>query len=195
MKNSLTLLLTAAALAATSSLALAGDASKECCAAKTTSTAGACCAASKVSSTAPSGSTDGASYVMVKLKRADDAAIQKSLAKLDGITSVETCSESKFTKVAYSHDKVCSDKVMAALKASGHKIEAQRVTFAVDGMACGACETKVAKALAKVKGVSDSHVCSESRQAVVDFNPKRVSSDAILAALDSAGFKASVAAN
>lgn len=196
MKNSLTLILAAATLAATPALTRAGDASKECCATKATASA-ACCAASKTTAAAASTScaANGGSYVMVKLKRADNAAIQQSLARLDGVTSVETCSESKFTKVSYSQDKVCSDKIMAALKTSGHKVEAQRVTFAVDGMACGACESKVAKALAKVKGVSESHVCSESKQAVVDFNPKKVSSDAILAAIDAAGFKASLAVN
>lgn len=195
MKNSLTLFLAAATIATTPALTFAGDASKECCAAKTATATAACCAASKVAAASPSCAANGGAYVMVKLKRADNAAIQQSLARLDGVTSVETCSESKFTKVAYSQDKVCTDKIMTALKASGYKIEAQRVTLAVDGMACGACESKVTKALAKVKGVSDSHVCSQSRQAVVDFNPKKVSSDAILAAIDAAGFKASLAAN
>lgn len=196
MKKSIRLFVVAAALTATPSLLLAGDASKECCATKTAKASAACCAASKsTASTGSSCSAAGGSYVMVKVKRANNAEIQKSLASLDGVTSVETCSDSKFTKVAYSKDKVCSDKVMAALKASGHRIEAQRITYAVDGMACGACESKVAKALAKVKGISETHVCSESKQAVVDFNPNKVSADAILAALDSAGFKASVSPN
>ncbi|MBL9136913.1 MAG: copper ion binding protein [Verrucomicrobiales bacterium] len=192
MKNSLRLFIVAATLAATPAL-LAGDASKECCAAKTTASA-ACCAASKATaSTGASCSAAEGSYVMVKFKRANNNAIQKSLASLDGVSAVETCPETKFTKVAYSKDKVCSDKIMAAIKSSGYKVEAQRITYAVEGMACGACETKVAKALAKVKGVSESHVCSQSKQAVVDFNPNKVSSDAILAALDAAGFKAVMA--
>lgn len=154
---------------------------------------GTTCASSTTTSTQCS-ATKG-QYVMVKLKGGDQANISKAFGKLEGVSAVETCNESKFTKVAYSKDKVCADKIMAALKEAGYKVETQRVTYAVDGLSCGACCDKVGKALSKIKGVSDAKVCAESKQAVVDFDPARTSADKVMAAIDSAGFKASEALN
>lgn len=170
-------------------LADAGTCAKEgaatCAAAKSEgcpATAGACCATSKGSS------------MTLRIKGSGDV-IKASLAKLDGVTGVDTCSDSKLTKVAYSKDKVCSDKVFAALKTAGLKVEAQQVTFAVDGMSCEACSGKVSKALSKMKGVADAKVCHSSKKAVVEFDPTTVSADKVLAAIDATGFKATEAAN
>ncbi len=186
-------------LAATALLALpltlqAEVKAEECPAGKTP-----CCAAAKADCSATAKAeccaTAKASAVTLKIKNADNAALTAALGKLDGVTSVATCAESKFTKVGYSKDKVGSDKIMAALKKAGYQIETQRVTYSVDGLACGACTDKVSKALIKVKGVSDQKVCAVSKTAVVDFNPNKVSAEKVMAAIDAAGFKATEGVN
>jgi copper chaperone CopZ len=53
----------------------------------------------------------------------------------------------------------------------------------------------VDKALSKVRGVSESHVCSESKTATVVFNPNRVSSEKLMAVIKSAGFEAKASVN
>jgi copper ion binding protein len=182
MKTPIRILLATALLALPLSLR-----AEECCATKKAE-----CAAGAASACCAKG---GAQSVTLKIRNVDNAALQAKLAKVDGITGVETCSESKFTKVAFSKDKACADKVMAAVKKAGYRIEAQRLTFAVEGLACGACSDKVTKALSKVKGVSANHVCTESKTATVDFNPGKVSAEKVLAAIEAAGFKASEAMN
>ncbi|MBL9126254.1 MAG: cation transporter [Verrucomicrobiales bacterium] len=159
------------------------DASKACCATKATAAASGTCCASK------------GNHVMLKLKGGKSDSVSAALAKLEGVTAAETCSESKFTTISFDKEKVCSSKIMAALADAGYKVRTQRVTYAVEGLACGACSTKVTKALSKVRGVSDAKVCTESKQAVIDFNPNRVSVEKILAALDASGFKATEAVN
>lgn len=184
MKTPIRFLIAAALVA----LPLAGRA-EQCCAADKKAdckaTASASCCAAKA----------GADSVMLKIKNVDNAALQAALGKVEGITGVETCSESKFTKVAFSKDKACSDKVMAAVRKAGYRIEARRLTLAVDGMACGACSDKVSKALSKVRGVTVNGVCSESKTATVDYNPRRVSAEKVFAALEAAGFKATESLN
>lgn len=188
MKTSFKLIVASVALIALPAALQAGDST--CSSAKT------CCATTAAKATA-SGTccASKGNYVMLKLKGGDAGAISQTLGKVEGISSADTCSESKFTKIAFDKEKVCSTKIMAALKDAGYKVQAQRVTYAVDGLACGACTDKVTKALSKLKGVSDAKVCSESKQAVVDFNPSKVSTDKILATLDATGFKASEVMN
>ncbi len=158
----------------------------------------ACCAATKVSAKASGqcsgdatacASAEGPS-VSFKLKRSDRAKIMAALQSLDGVKSVDTCGDTKFTTVSFNKDKVCSDKIMAAVKSAGGSVQAQRTSFAVADISCGECADKVTKALSKVKGVADAHVCPVSKVATVDFNPGKTCSGTILAALDKAGFKA-----
>jgi len=157
----------------------------------------AACPASKAAATSTGGTccASKGNYVMLKLKGGNSEAISQTLAKVEGVSTANTCNESKFTTISFDKDKACSSKIMSALKTAGFKVQAQRVTYAVDGMSCGACSDKVSKALSKLKGVSDAKVCSESKQAVIDFNPSKVTEEKILATLDASGFKASAAVN
>ncbi len=152
------------------------------CATTAAAAASACCASK-------------GDYVLLKLKGGKPAAVSQALAQVDGVGTADTCAESKFTKISYDKEKACSTQIMAALKKAGYRVQTQRVTYAVEGLACGSCSTQVSKALSKLKGVSDAKVCSESKQAVIDFNPNKVSVEKILATLDATGFKASAVMN
>ena len=132
---------------------------------------------------------------MLKVKGRHPEALGAALTKIDGVSAVDTCSESKFTKVAYNKDKVCADTIMAAVKEAGYKIETRRVSFAVEGLTCGGCADKASQALSKVKGVSEASVCHESKVATVDYNPNRVKAEKLIAALDAVGFKATESIN
>ncbi len=194
-------LLVAAALVATPS-ALRAEAAKASCPAE-----GAGCASAKAAScadakTAQCSEGKGAACcaaktqnVSLKLKNADCTGLQKALSQVKGVGSVETCPDSKFTKVAYNKDQVKEAKILAALKKAGYQVEAQRVTYAVQGMACGSCADKISGVLSKVKGVAEAKVCSESKTATIDFDPAKVSSSKIMAAINGAGFKASESIN
>ncbi len=191
MKNLLCGSLVTALLVAVSSFvsvradeACAGSADcKTECKAGATASSG-CCAAGKAGRS-----------VSLKLRRSDDAALLKSLSSVAGVTGVETCPKSKFTTVSYSGEQCCPDSIVAAVRKAGYRVSAQKMTFAVDGMSCGACSDKVSKALSKVRGVSESHVCNESKTATVVFNPNRVSTDKVMAAIKAAGFEAKASVN
>lgn len=155
----------------------------------------ATCPASKSDTAASTCCASKGNYVMLKLKGGDAGAISQSLAKLDGVQAADTCCQSKFTKISYDKDKVCAAKILAAVKSAGYKVQAQRVTYAVEGMSCGSCAEKISKSLSKLRGVSDAKVCTESKQATIDFNPGRISEEKILAAMDASGFKASAVMN
>ena len=70
-----------------------------------------------------------------------------------------------------------------------HAHAKQTVKYAVSGMTCGACEGKVSKSLAGVKGVTVNKVCSKSGCAEVTFDDSKVKKADVVKAINSTGFK------
>ena len=115
------------------------------------------------------------------------AKLDKALTRLDGVKA-ESCSKSHLTKVTYDSTKVKPGQVFAAFKKAGVKIEGQQIELAVKGMACGACSTKVNKALTKVKGVLEGEACHKGKKATVLFDPAKVKAKQVVAAINKTGF-------
>ena len=91
--------------------------------------------------------------------------------------------------MSYDSTKVKADQVFAAFKKAGVKVEGQQIELAVNGMACNSCSSKVSKALTKLDGVLNGAACHESKKATVLFDPSKVKSEQIVAAINSTGFK------
>jgi len=64
------------------------------------------------------------------------------------------------------------------------------VLIPVEGMSCAACAARVRKALASVSGVSDVEVSLVGRRAQVRFDPGRVTSEQLVAAINDLGYRA-----
>lgn len=203
MKNLFNLPLTLGMAIALPALTLAGD-QATCPAAKDTCTAGAakadaCCPAA--TATCPvSGATTklapaGERLIQAQFKvsgmtcAACETSVTKALNAIEGVKEASACAESKVAKVAYNPEKVKDRQLAAAIRKAGFKVEAETIAVKVDGLSCGACSDKVGKKLAALKGVTEQKVCHESKQAVVTFDPEKVSTRDILAAIDSTGFK------
>ena len=61
-------------------------------------------------------------------------------------------------------------------------------TLKVTGMSCGGCAINVAGALKAVEGVNDAHVSLETREATVDFDDSRTSTEQLKSAVRHAGY-------
>ena len=68
------------------------------------------------------------------------------------------------------------------------------VTLQITGMTCGHCENRVTEALQSVKGFVASSVELDDGIAEVDFNEDRAKSEDFVAAVDAAGYGATVRA-
>jgi copper ion binding protein len=182
----------ACAAAAGTCPATAAAKAGECCSA-TAAKAGECCAATGATAAAKAAKNDKLVKVDYKIAGmsgdACAAKLTKTLAAIEGVSEPAACSESKHAKLAYNPAKVKDDQLIAAINKAGFKVEAETIAVKVDGMSCGACSDKVSKKLASVKGVSEQKVCHESKQAVITFDPAKVSRKDVLAAIDTTGFK------
>lgn len=203
MKNLFKLPLTLSMAVALPALTLAGD-QATCPATKATCTAGAakadaCCSAATatcpVSGATTKVTSTGDRLIQAQFKvsgmtcAACETSVTKALKAIEGVKEASACAESKVAKVAYNPEKVKDRQLAAAIRKAGYKVEAETIAVKVDGLSCGACSDKVGKKLAGLKGVTEQKVCHESKQAVVTFDPEKVSTKDILAAIDSTGFK------
>lgn len=168
---------------------VAGATKEACCA----STEACCPAKTAAAATCPADSQ--AKLVKISYKvtgmscAACEAKVTGTLTKIEGVREPSACAESKQVKLAYDPAKVKEDQLMAAIIKTGFKVEAETVDLKVEGMKCSACSEKVSNKLAGVKGVSERKVCHEAQNAVVTFDPNKVSRKDIIAAIDSTGFK------
>jgi len=65
-----------------------------------------------------------------------------------------------------------------------------QAVFHVDGMTCGGCEAGVRIALEKLPGVQKSEVSYKESRAAVTYNPEKVSTLDMKAAIESLGYRA-----
>ena len=66
----------------------------------------------------------------------------------------------------------------------------ETTTIKVGGMSCGGCTASVTKVLSETPGVAKADVQLSPGQATVEFDPAKVTREALCAAIDDAGFEA-----
>ena len=119
------------------------------------------------------------------------ASVNKRLTSLEGLGEAKTCTTSLFTSLQVPA-ALPMDKLLASLKEAGLNVEAQKLVFNVDGMACEACSSKVTKTLTSLEGVKASEVCHVSKQAAVTFDPAAQNAKELIAAITELGYEASI---
>jgi copper chaperone len=66
----------------------------------------------------------------------------------------------------------------------------ETTTIKITGMSCGGCTASVTKVLSETPGVAKADVQLSPGQAMVEFDPAKVTREALCAAIDDAGFEA-----
>lgn len=66
----------------------------------------------------------------------------------------------------------------------------EKTTLQVEGMSCAHCQKRVEEALKAVKGVKAARVNLEEKSAEVTFVPAKTSRDALVKAVEAAGYTA-----
>jgi len=97
-----------------------------------------------------------------------------------------------------------SGKMKARVKASkaakvtesslkyGEKVVTVTEKLQIEGMTCVACPPKVKAALSKIDGVKDAKVSLKDKQAIVTYDPEKVTTAQMIDAVSRAGYKASL---
>jgi len=65
-----------------------------------------------------------------------------------------------------------------------------KTTIKISGMSCGGCVKSITRALTALPGVTKAEVSLEQAQAVIDYDPGKVSQPGLVQAIEDAGFGA-----
>jgi copper ion binding protein len=136
------------------------------------------------------------------------AGLEARLAEIPGVTSAKASYEKGEAIVEYDATRVTTAQLSEAVKKAGFKAESVKVispnqveavepksqlataTIRVDGMTCGGCAASVHQALAKREGVKSAEVSLEKKQAIVKYDPTKVTPEQLVEAINQTGFKA-----
>lgn len=136
------------------------------------------------------------------------ARLETALAEIPGMTSAKVSYEKGEAIVEYDATRVTTEQLKETVTKVGFKAEAvevislekaqaasSNVTLAtasirVEGMTCGGCAASVHQALAKREGVKSVEVSLEKKQAIVKYDPTKVTPEQLAEAINQTGFKA-----
>ncbi len=119
--------------------------------------------------------------------------VEKVLAQLPGVSSA-TVNLATETATLRSASDLHAHTITEAVERAGYSVPQQTVTLAIDGMTCASCVSRVEKALSKVEGVVSAQVNLATETAQVRFASGIAGVDALVAAVDRAGYVARPAA-
>ena len=75
---------------------------------------------------------------------------------------------------------------------SAANIPTERVVIAVEGMYCDSCATGIRAMLKRTSGVVSADVSYQRKEAIVDYDPDKITPDKIVETINNLGYKAKV---
>ncbi len=118
------------------------------------------------------------------------SSLTKTLTSLEGVSKNAVCHKSGTATINFDSKKISKKQILAAINNTKFKVTGEKAQFAVKGMTCAGCSSSLTKTLTSLKGVQANEVCHISGKAVVTFDPTKLDSTKLLAAINSTGFKA-----
>ena len=121
------------------------------------------------------------------------AHVEKALAQVPGVrkVAVNLATES----AAVEGVGLDAAALTGAVSAAGYEVPAQHLRFAVQGMTCASCVSRIEQALGAVPGVLKANVNLGTETATVDLVSGAASVRDLLAAIDAAGYQATLIAD
>jgi P-type Cu+ transporter len=120
--------------------------------------------------------------------------VQKAIEEVPGVESASVSLLANEATIEFNEGEASTADIVEAVRRAGYEAGAPRtLTLAVTGMTCAACQGHVEKALAGVPGVKSASVSLLANEARVEFDAALAGEADLIAAVDEAGYGASVA--
>ncbi|MBI5166381.1 MAG: heavy metal translocating P-type ATPase, partial [candidate division NC10 bacterium] len=118
------------------------------------------------------------------------ATIEKGLSGLEGVRQAAVNFAAEKAVVVYDPSLAQEMDFIKTIRDLGYEAGLERVTIAIQGMACASCVEKIEKALRVVPGVIKASVNLATEKATVEFIPSQVGVSELLRAIHELGYKA-----
>ena len=119
--------------------------------------------------------------------------VEKALEKVPGVIAATVNLATEVANVS-SAPGVSMQALRGAVENAGYSMAGQSVQLNIEGMTCASCVSRVEKALLKVPGVASATVNLATEIAEVRLDTREIDVTALLAAVDKAGYAASLTA-
>lgn len=118
------------------------------------------------------------------------ARIEKVINKMEGVEEANVNLALEKSVIKYDPDKVTEEDFEKKIEALGYGVVKEKKEFAITGMTCAACSTRIEKGLNKLEGVSSANVNLALERATVEFNPSDVTINDIIQKVEKLGYGA-----
>ncbi len=131
--------------------------------------------------------------------------VERALATVPGVVAADVNLATEEARVMLARPDIAVEELAAAIERAGYHARplgiektgaesegAATVELAIEGMTCASCVRRVERALSRVPGVTEASVNLATEQALVHYDPRKASLDALLRAVEEAGYRAHV---
>ncbi len=130
--------------------------------------------------------------------------VERALAAVPGVVEATVNLATEEARVVLARPDVAVEELAAAVERAGYRarpLETEAIAgqegeatveLAIEGMTCASCVRRVERAVQRVSGVRDVSVNLVTERAAVRYDPRIASIDALLRAVDAAGYRARV---
>ncbi|MEI8216301.1 MAG: heavy metal translocating P-type ATPase [Eubacteriales bacterium] len=121
------------------------------------------------------------------------AYVQKTVAKLDGVSEVQVNIATEKMTISYDENKLSFDDLQKAVEDAGYGLikeqTSKSIELAIDGMTCSACSAAVERTTKKLNGVVSASVNLATNRGTFIYEPSLVKLSEIKAAIEKAGYE------
>jgi Cu+-exporting ATPase len=118
------------------------------------------------------------------------ARIEKALSRADGITSANVNFATEKADIHWDPAKLDSQAVSGLITGAGFGVGEDKFSFAIEGMTCSACATRIEKVLNRIPGVIEASVNFALEKASVTTLTGSITPELIAAQINNTGYKA-----
>lgn len=118
------------------------------------------------------------------------ARIEKVINKMDGVEEANVNLALEKSVIKYDPEKVTDEDFQKKIEALGYGVVKEKKEFAITGMTCAACSTRIEKGLNRLEGVSAANVNLALERATVEFNPSDLTINDIIDKVEKLGYGA-----
>lgn len=116
--------------------------------------------------------------------------IEKGLKKMDGVEEANVNLALEKSLIKFNPEKLNDKDFEKKIQDLGYGVAKEKKEFAITGMTCAACATRIEKGLSKLEGVSSANVNLALENATVEYNPSQVSVMDIISRVEKLGYEA-----
>lgn len=118
------------------------------------------------------------------------ARIEKGLSKLPGVEKAAVNLASEKAAVTYDPAQINPEAMAQKIHDLGYEVVKDKVEFAITGMTCAACATRIEKGLQKLPGVYAAMVNLATEKAVIEYNSSEITAANMKAKVKQLGYEA-----